>query len=77
MENIEQFQPIENSDTHISLRPTGYAFPLLSTFVERERDMNTTYGLIPNGMNESENLLRTLCESLSTVLIIRESRILS
>ena len=60
MENIEQFKPIENSDTHISLRPTGYAFPLLSTFVERERDMNTTYGLIPNGMNESENLLRTL-----------------
>jgi hypothetical protein len=57
---LENFKAVENTGTHIALRPTGYAFPLLSTFIEREKYMNTKYGIVPTGMNKSENLLRTL-----------------
>lgn len=46
--------------THVAIRPSGFCFPLLSTFVERERGVNTTFGKVPVGMNESENLLRSL-----------------
>ena len=46
--------------THVAIRPSGFCFPLLSTFVERERGVNTTFGKVPVGMNKSENLIRSL-----------------
>jgi hypothetical protein len=50
----------ENPDLQVNAAPAGYAFPLLHTFLARERDMRTTFGQLPQGMSSDENLLRAL-----------------
>jgi|EP00945_MAST-04E_sp_MAST-4E-sp1_P005363 hypothetical protein len=50
----------DKSDTHIAVQPSGYAYPLLSTFLVQNRDMRTKFGIVPANMSSEENLLRAL-----------------